>query len=346
MDQPESRPKSASERRTQARIDLRIPVEVMLPGREQPLVAHTLDLSWGGALLHVIDALPTDTESLVLHLPWRGGKTIRALSQVLRQQPLASGGFQVALRFISLSPRSQNRLERLLLMLQPQPSQSGDSPPTLFRELEVTVGDAEELRQILLEILNGYYQVTVFEGYQVNQSIRLSITGVSDLPTIRLRARVLSVEKSSVKGCDWAELYTLSLGFEHPGKTIRTFIDLVLKQLSDTASELSNYSSYLEGAPGWLKSVATAADAPRTAETPPPPPVVEVRAYLESEFPETIKLLMAAWGHVADFEPVLNNLLFGEGCGLLDGWPAEAWDELKLLQHVHEQVYGTMAQQR
>ncbi|SDY15795.1 PilZ domain-containing protein [Allochromatium warmingii] len=342
MDQPKSRPKSASERRTQARIDLRIPVEVMLPGREQPLVAHTLDLSWGGALLHVIDALPTDTESLVLHLPWRGGKTIRALSQVLRQQPLASGGFQVALRFISLSPRSQNRLERLLLMLQPQPSQPGDGQPTLFRELEVTVGDAEELRQILLEILNGYYQVTVFEGYQVNQSIRLSITGVSDLPTIRLRARVLSVEKSSVKGHDWAELYTLSLGFEHPGKTIRTFIDLVLKQLSDTASELSNYSSYLEGAPGWLKSVASATEMPPAT----PNPTVEIRSYLESEFSETIKLLAAAWGHVTDFEPVLNNLLFGEGCGLPDGWPTEAWEELKLLQHVHEQVYGATAQQR
>ena len=348
MTQSESLPKTAAERRTQARIDLRIPVELTLPGCVQSLAAHTLDLSWGGALLHITDPLPDGADSLILNLPWRTGKTIRALSHVLRQQPLATGGFQIALRFVSLSPRSQSRLERLLLMLQPHNSTSADGQPTLFRELEVTVNDAEELRQILLEILDGHYQVTVFDGYQVNQSIRLSITGILDLPTIRLRARVLRIEKSSLKGCDWTELYTLSLGFEHPGKTIRTFIDLVLQQLSDTESELSGYSNYLDGAPDWLKSVATATDASHhdDTQTVTPPPTVEIRAYLEAEFPETIKHLVASWGDVAGFEAVFTNLVFGEGSGLPEGWPTAAWDELELLQRIHDRAYGISEHRR
>lgn len=341
MIQSESGPKAA-ERRTQARIDLRIPVEVNLPGADKPVRAITRDLSWGGALLQFSHPLPAGVDSMALTLPWRKGKSIRALGQPLREQPLEDGGSLVALRFVSLSPRSQNRLERLLHMLYSKQAAPGTGKPALFRELEVTVGDAEELREILTQILEGQYQVTVFDAYQVNQSIRLSITGTLDLPTIRLRARVTDVKKSEFKDCDWAELYTLSLQFEHPGKTIQTFVDLALKQLSNTESEMSTYS-YLDGAPDWLRSVATTAMAHSPdSESTGRPGAESDRSCLEREFPESIDRLIAGWGDPEGFELMFDKLVLSrnDDAKLSNGWSPEAWDELEMLQNVHDLAYG------
>jgi hypothetical protein len=336
----------AMERRTQARIDLNIPVELTIPGQNAPVRAGTRDLSWGGALLHLTDPLPDDVKILVLNLPWRRGKSIRAQAQLLRVRPLDEGGYLAALRFISLSPRSQSRLERLLRMLHPSDSTTAaDGKNALFRELEVTVSDTEELRQKLLQILEGRYTVTVFEAYQIGQSISLSITGTFDLPSIRLRARVSDVRQSEVKGFDWAELYTLSLEFEHPSSTIRTFVDLVLNRLSDTEDESTTFS-YLEGAPDWLRSVATA--TARSSSNPDravASSTDEARSCLESEFPDAIARLVAGWGNVADFEMVFKSLVLSRN-DLPDAWSREAWEELEMLQSVHDRAYGVSAHRR
>jgi hypothetical protein len=335
----------ATERRTQARIDLQIPVELTMSGRDGSMRAVTRDLSWGGALLHLSEPLPKGIDSLMLSLPWRRGKSIRVLAQPLRERPLDGGGYLVALRFISLSPRSQNRLERLLKMLYPQHSKTaGAGNASLFRELEVTVSDAEELRQTLLQILAGRYSVTVFDAYQVGQSISLSITGAVELPSIRLRARVLEVEASKAKGYDWADLHTLLLEFEHPTKTIHAFVDQVLKELFDGASDSSGLS-HLQGAPDWLRSVAAAMARPTEADRAGRSGASDGLSYLESRFPEAIDRLVAGWGEVAGFEIVFNNLVLGRN-GLADGWPPEAWDELELLQGVHDLAYGVSEHRR
>mgnify|MGYP001806088530 CR=1 FL=1 len=337
------------ERRTQARIDLRIPVELTIPGHDGPVRAVTRDLSWGGALLQIVDPLPNDVEILVLSLPWRRGKSIRAQAKLLRERSLREGGYLLALRFISLSPRSQNRLERLLKMLYPPDSTTGGGDSNaLFRELEVTVSDTEELRQKLLQILDGCYTVTVFEAYQVGQSISLSITGTFDLPNIRLRARVSDVRKSEVKGFDWAELYTLSLEFEHPSNTIRTFVDLVLNRLSDTEDEHSSFSSFscLEGAPDWLRSVAKATGrSSASTQRVELSSEEETRSCLESEFPDAIARLVAGWGSVEDFDMVFKSLVLDRN-DLPGGWPQEAWDELEMLQSIHDRAYGVSKHRR
>lgn len=336
----------AMERRTQARIDLQIPVELTIPGQDVTMRAVTRDLSWGGALLHLTEPLPNDVEILVLSLPWRRGKSIRAQAQLLRARPHDAGGYLAALRFISLSPRSQSRLERLLRMLYPSDSRTGaDGRNALFRELEVTVSDTEELRRKLLQILEGCYTVTVFEAYQVGQSISLAITGTFDLPSIRLRARVSGVRRSEVKGFDWAELYTLSLEFEHPRSTIRAFVDLVLDRLSDTEDESSTFS-YLEGAPDWLRSVASATARSSTPSDRTPASSEEAaRSCLESEFPDAIARLVAGWGNVEDFEMVFKSLVLGRN-DLPDGWSRGAWEELEMLQSVHDRAYGVSTHRR
>ncbi|MGQ9658970.1 MAG: PilZ domain-containing protein [Thermochromatium sp.] len=336
MTQPEST-SIAVERRTQARIELQIPVTLTIPGQETPVRAVTRDLSWGGALLHLTEPLPEDVKILVLSLPWRGGKSIRAQAQVLRIRPHDGGGYLVALRFVSLSPRSQSRLERLLKLLYAAESKDGTQP--LFRELEVMVSNTDELRETLLQILEGRYTVTVFEAYQVGQSISLSITGTFDLPSIRLRARVSDVRKSEAKGFDWAELYTLSLEFEHPRSTISAFVDLVLNRLSDVGDENSSFS-YLEGAPSWLMSVAAAMTHPGTSlDSTPASRQESARSHLESEYPDAITRLIAGWGHPEDFDRVFSSLVLDQNA-LPDGWSPEAWEELQLLQDIHDLAYG------
>jgi len=329
----------AIERRTQLRIDLRIPVELTYPGRDAPVQAVTRDLSWGGALLHLTDPLPRDLKTLIISLPWRRGKSIHAQAKLLRVRPDAAGGYLAAVRFTSLSPRSQSRLERLLKMLYSADTK-GDAAGknALFRELEVTVSDAEELRQTLLQILEGRYTVTVFEPYEVGQSISLSITGTFDLPDIRLRAQISGVQKSRVEGFNWADLYTLSLEFEHPGDAIRALIAQILSRLSDSEDQSSIFSS-LEGAPDWLRSVATAVRSSMSNRKADVGVRDEVRSCLESERPEAVERLIAGWGNVNDFDVVFQDLVLSRD-EQPPAWSQEAWDELKLLQSVHDEVYG------
>ncbi len=225
---------TARDRRTQARIDVRIPVKVVMPGREVAVTAVNQDISWGGALLLISEPLPKQAGPLRVIFPWKRDEEITAHAQLLRARPLEDGRYLIAVRFISLSPRSQSRLERLLKMLgssEVAQHHHHDDGGALVRELEVTVNDADELRRMLLQIAKGRHTVTVFDAYEANQSISLAITGTRDLPGIRLRARVIDVRKSAASGFDWTDLYTLSLEFEHPRKAIKAFVKMLLDQL-------------------------------------------------------------------------------------------------------------------
>lgn len=328
------------ERRTQRRIELRIPVELTLPGRAGTIRAVTRDLSWGGALVELLEPLPPEVDLLLISLPWRKGKSIHAQAQVLRRQPIDDKDWLIALRFTSLSPRSQSRLERLLEMLLRHDTKAAGADVPLFRELEVVVSDAEELRQILLQLLEGRYTATVFESYQVGQSIRLTITPNLDLPDLHLRARVVGVEKLDLKGYDWTELYNLSLVLEHPKQTIRDFVDLVMRQLAE--SGVSTYSS-LTGAPDWLRSVVTAINRSpvdgESASVPGSSGRPQELSYLEAHFPQVIERLKAAWGDVEGFDEMFSRLTISKP-DQAEGWPMPAWQELEFLQEVHDLAYG------
>ena len=159
------------------------------------------------------------------------------------------------------------------------------------------------------------------------------------MPTIHLRARVTEVLKSEVSGFDWTELYTLSLEFEHPANTVRAFVDRLLSRLPDT--DTSSSFSYLEGAPDWLRAVAAATarsganadlhDADASSD--------ETRSCLEIEFPETINRLVAGWGNAKDFDTIFQSLVLARN-DQSEAWSQEAWEELDLLQGIHDRAYG------
>lgn len=325
---------TVKDRRTQVRITIQIPVQIKLPGREDPVTALNQDISWGGALLLMSEPLPKQAGPLKIILPWKRDEQITAHAQLLRARPLQGGKYLIAVRFISLSPRSQSRLERLLKMLSASDETIElEDTSGLVRELEVTVNDADELRYMLNQIARGRHTVTVFDAYELNQSISLSITGTRDLPGIRLRARVVEIRPSSAKGFDWTSLHTLVLEFEHPKKSIKSFVKLLLDQLPGEGEHAARHGER----PDWIRSMPFAkrpsGEARRSFDSAGIPSV------LERDFPEALTRLIAGWGDPEAFEIMFRDLVLGDQ-GQPGGWPTDAWVELELLQNVHDCAYG------
>ena len=327
------------DRRTQARIQVNIPIQVTFSGMTDPITAINLDISWGGVLFSIDQAPPAQASSMQIVLPWKKGEKITADAHLIRAKSLQNGTYLIAARFFSLTPRSHSRLELLLKMLHggrstEQSGRSGD----LVRELEVTANDIEDLRYMLAQIVTGRHVVTVFDAYDINQSIKLSIAGTGGAPGIRLRARVVDAQKSQPTGFDWTQLYTLTLEFEHPRKSIQSFVDLFLSHLPEARDE--SVSRHLSDAPDWIRAtplarVSSAEKARRLGKSGQP-------CVLETDFPEALNRLTVGWGDVDAFEVLFRDLVLGDQ-GQPDGWPAEAWEELEFLQDVHDLSYGISA---
>jgi hypothetical protein len=341
MNQPKSE-SEVQERRTQARIRVQIPITLSLHLKEQPVTAVSQDLSWGGVLFTISEPLPKTIQSLRIVLPWRRQEHITADAQVLRTRQLLDGRHLVAARFASLSPRSQSRLERLLKMLKASASTADRAGPgELVRELDVIANDAEELHQMLEQIATGRHLVTVFDAYEVNQSICFSIEGTENLAGVRLRARVVEVKKAPVPGFDWAHLYTLALAFEHPRESIKTVTEQLLGQLSETRNASGQNLSEVPS--DWLQ-VSTLVRS-HQPQSPRSPAKIDSRCVLETQFPEALNYLLAGWGDVQAFEVMFRDLMLGDRAQP-GGWPDDAWAELTLLQDVHDCAYGLSEQRR
>jgi hypothetical protein len=63
---------------------------------------------------------------------------------------------------------------------------------------------------------------------------------------------------------------------------------------------------------------------------------------LESRFPDALRSLRFVWGDPEAFDLVFQDLTLGDRVEP-GGWPKDAWDELGLLQDVHDCAYGLPA---
>lgn len=331
----------AQERRTQARIRLEIPIKLSVRGLDEPITALSQDISWGGMLFILPAPLPKGTRSLRIALPWSKDKQITALASLLRARKLLDGRFLVAARFVSLTPRSQSRLERLLEMLM---NSAGEGQSHhLAKELEVVANDAEDLRYMLEQITTGRLTVTVFDAYELGQSIRFSIEGTAHLAGIRLRARVIKVEQKSAPGFEHAQLYAVTLEFEHPRDSITTIVELLLGELGDTQN-LSTLS-WMEPPTTFLPPSTTFAPSLSLENLARETRVSSARCVLETSYPEALNFITAGWGDVQAFEIMFRQLVLGDR-SLPGGWPMDAWEELTLLQDVHDLAYGVSAERK
>ncbi|WP_200388207.1 PilZ domain-containing protein [Thiocapsa imhoffii] len=319
-------------RRTQCRVGAQIPIEVQLPGVDHAITAMNQDISWGGA--QFIAALPVSTlpKRVRLVFPWRAQEKITVMAEIVRAQRLEGGRYQVAVRFEMLSARSQARLEKLLRMLRAATPDTDDDADCMVRELELAIDDVGSLRDILEQIATGHLIVTVFDAFAVGQSIRLSVRRTEDMPGLRLRARVREVETLAMPALERAQLYRLSLSFEHPPAAIKEFVDTLIEQLPPVWDDAQ---SQFADAPDWLRAIHLARVVEAGVRVADPDEV----CVLEARFPRALNELQVVWGDPESFDLRFRDLTLGDSAEP-GGWPDEAWDELGFLQDVHDLAYG------
>lgn len=324
-------------RRTQRRLSVQIPIQVMLPHSSEPITAMNQDISWGGA--QFVAAMPPAGLSGMVRLifPWRGQDKISVLAEVVRAQRLDGGRYQVAVRFASLSPRSQGRLEKLLKMLHAADGDAGADAASLVRDLEVSVENSGEMREMLEQVADGALIISAFEPYEAGQSIRLSIHGADKLPALRLRARVLEATRVKLEGFAQSDVYSLKLVFEHPPVAIKGFVDLLVKQLPP---DWQDAESSFAAAPKWLRDMHVARPIENVDAS-----TSLVKSTLEDRFPGALSALSRAWGDPAIFDICFRDLTLGPQAEP-GGWPEDAWEELGFLQDVHDEAYGLPASRR
>lgn len=301
------------EHRTQARALVEIPITVVVRGHPEPLRGQTLDISWGGVLFTLAEPLPKTNHAVQISLPRGGRQPISAEAHILRSTLLADGRALFAARFASLLPQDHKRLERLLkLLMKGGAAGSRPTPDALVRTLVVNANDSQELRHMLNEIATGRHQVTVFESYEVGQSIAFSLAGTNEAEELSLRARVVEISDSAIPGAEWAHLHDITVEFEHPLDAIRALIHHARRIiLPDTDS----------------KDVAT---SPSLTRGQP--------CAIEAQFPALMDTLTTVWSDPAAFGQLLQVLLVGN-LSQPGGWPQEVWAELIFLQNLHHGMY-------
>ena len=339
---------TSAERRTQRRVSVEIPASLAVRGLSAPLTAVTKDLSWGGTLLCLFRPLPPGTNTVRIILPWKPEERITALAYVLRVKRLQDGHFLVATRFLSLSPRSHARLERLLEALSATTAPLEHSGPREWvKELEVNVNDLHELRHMMESIASGRYTTTVFEAYTPHQSLCFVLAGTDAWAGIRLRARVTDVKPTTLPGFAGVPLYSVTLQFEHPKEALSNLIHHLLGQIPEQG-DLSSLLEWSQMLPSQLAREPSPAKPPKPSPSKPSPSLSPLdirplrgtlRSALEADFPEALNYLMLGWGDPQAFEMLFRELTMGERFNF-GGWPAAAWEELTLLQEVHDRAYG------
>lgn len=321
-------PPPDAERRTQARLSVQVPVQMRYGHTSLASQATLLDLSWGGALCQTPRALPISDRPLWLILPWALGETIEIETTLLRQKDLANGRHLLALRFERLSLLHQARLEKLLGRLQADDVQSNTPmAPVLVATLEVSIQTVDEWRWALGEIAKGRLRIRAPADFTPGQSVGLQFNGVPTRARLRLRARVLASESKAMLGIRVMRSTILTLEFEHPLEVLRQWVEWLLRQIPSDVKPSS--------------PLADLQQQPSQSAVIPARLVLSEgeRCALEIGFPEALDYLMTAWGDVSTFEVVFRQLLFGD-TGASGTWTPEAWEELQLLQDVHDQVFG------
>lgn len=322
---------SNAERRTQARLRAQVPIQLRY-GHHPSSPTHPadlIDLSWGGALCQTPTALPPGDQPLWLLLPWGVDEAIEIETTPLRQKALENGRHLLAVRFQRLSLFNQTRLEKLLGQLQTgEPLEPAGEAAALVATLEVLIQTFEEWRWALRDIAKGRLRLSSPTDFTSGQSLGLQFDGVPARARLRLRARVMATEAGHpLDGTGAARSQILTLEFEHPLDALRQWAEWLSGQIPPAA-----------------KASDRPADAPYRDARPAVIPArlmrpQHERCALEIGFPEALDYLTTAWGDVSTFELVFRQLIFGDA-GMAGTWTLEAWEELQLLQDVHDVVYG------
>jgi c-di-GMP-binding flagellar brake protein YcgR len=222
--------KPASEKRRQLRISIAAPVEVADPEDAWRHRGTLRNISWGGAGVTIPGASLKSGDRVRLSLPAARGAKIPILATVLRSVPHEDGSLEYGLRFDSLSPEDEERLQQVLEILLNSPQNDRRrSEARLVHRLEVEYGDAGEFRATLEDISSNGLMLTVLDPLELNQSLLISLSCADTPLTLALRARVLHQTAIEEGGMT---IYRVGLQFEHPTEQLRERVCLVLQELA------------------------------------------------------------------------------------------------------------------
>lgn len=227
---PERRPPltPAQDKRRQLRISVNAPARALDVNAGEHRVSLR-NISWGGAEIRTPGDLGAQGDSVHLLLPAGKGDHIDILALILRKAERGNET-EYGLRFHSLSPQDEERLEQVLRVLLDSPGNEGRrAEARLVQRLEIEYGDAGELQATLEDISASGLMLTVPDPLEPGQSLLISLSSADCDLGLKLRARV--VHQSPFGDEDFG-LYRVGLEFEHPTPQLRERVEAVIRQLA------------------------------------------------------------------------------------------------------------------
>lgn len=218
-----------SEKRRQLRISVTAPVQLSDPDQRWMMPAQITNIAWGGAAVRCKGLAGAVDQRVCLHLPAGRNQQIAILATILRIDD-HHGEPSYGLRFDSLAPEDEERLQKVLQILMSAP-QHGErrQEARLVQRLEIEYGDAGEFRATLEDISASGLMLTVPESLEINQSLLVSLSS-SDSPfNLSLRARVMH---QTMVGTPEFAMFRIGLRFEHPDSQVKQRVAAVLEQLA------------------------------------------------------------------------------------------------------------------
>ncbi|MGE0386235.1 MAG: PilZ domain-containing protein [Gammaproteobacteria bacterium] len=223
---------SFDDKRRQMRISLTAPVQISAPDGSALRAATLRNISWGGAALRSPQLGAAAGEKICLHLPAGRGEKIAIVATILRVSPVGTEQ-ECALRFDSLAPEDEERLQKVLEVLVAAPQQDGRRTDVrLVQRLEIEYGDAGELRATLEDISASGLMLMVPEPLEPDQSLLVSLSCADTAFGLSLRARVMHQAPVEAGGLT---MYRVGLQFEHPTRQLQARVSAVLRQLATLA---------------------------------------------------------------------------------------------------------------
>jgi len=224
---------AASDKRRQLRISVTAPVQLSDPDNRWLLPATINNISWGGAAVRCKGMPGAVDQRVCLHLPAGRNQKIAILATILRIDQLHDEPLY-GLRFDSLAPEDEERLQQVLKILMSSP-QHGERrhEARLVQRLEIEYGDAGEFRATLEDISASGLMLTVPEALEINQSLLVSLSSTDTPFNLSLRARVMHQTRV---GTEEFSMYRIGLQFEHPDVQLKQRVSAVLEQLASLPS--------------------------------------------------------------------------------------------------------------
>jgi len=223
----------SAENRTQFRIRITIPIKVLWPQDSKPVNAKLVDISWGGASIHVEEAKIDAGDTLQIILPRRQGGSISVEAKILRTSQNPDGnGHIIATRFSRLSTRDEAKLEEILEHLANSADDGGQrNHARLTQRLDIQFDSDQELLSTLDDISAGGLGITVPDPVQIGQSLQIVISALDESCFLKLRARVVRQEPLKFRSM---VAYRVGLKFEHPSEELEKRTNELIGKMAAT----------------------------------------------------------------------------------------------------------------